>query len=100
MENIIWFNRPGIASALTPKAGTVQEWMTSAPVVITRIWVLRGSTTELSVSNKRANNLESSLGTIYESNSRFGKSEYSYDQYHWWPIALIVRLGLNGSSSR
>lgn len=24
-ENLIWFNRPGVASILTPKAGIVQE---------------------------------------------------------------------------
>merc|ERR1712200_233436 len=28
--NFTWFNRPGTASALTPREGTVQEWRTSA----------------------------------------------------------------------
>jgi len=28
------------------------------------------------------------------------KSEYSYDQYHWCPIVLIVMEGLNTSSSK
>lgn len=30
---------------------------------------------------------------MYESNWIFGKSEYSYLQYHWCPIALIVTEG-------
>lgn len=33
-----------------------------------------------------------------ESNSIFKKSEYSYLQYHWWPIDLIEILLLNISS--
>jgi hypothetical protein len=36
----------------------------------------------------------SSCGTMYESNSSFVKSEYSYLQYHWCPTALSVRAGL------
>jgi hypothetical protein len=28
------------------------------------------------------------------------KSVYSYLQYHWWPMALIVRLGFLVSSVR
>ena len=28
------------------------------------------------------------------------KSEYSYLQYHWWPMALIVMLGLSTSSNK
>ena len=34
-----WFKRPGTASALIPKLGMVQEWMTSAAVTRRRIWV-------------------------------------------------------------
>jgi len=30
---------------------------------------------------------------IYDSNSIFEKSEYSYDQNHWCPKILIVRIG-------
>lgn len=37
---------------------------------------------------------------MYESNSIFLKSEYSYDQYHWCPIVLIDRAGFISSSSR
>lgn len=29
---------------------------------------------------------------------KLSKSPYSYDQYHWWPIALIVVVGLTISS--
>lgn len=34
---------------------------------------------------------------MYESNSKF-KFEYSYFQYHWWPIVLIEINGLLVSS--
>lgn len=37
---------------------------------------------------------------MYESNSTWGKSEYSYDQYHWCPIVLIVIAGVFTSSRR
>lgn len=35
---------------------------------------------------------------MYESNSTSLKSVYSYDQYHWCPIALSVRDGFLASS--
>ena len=38
--NLIWFKRPGMASALTPKEGTVQAWSTSADEINIRIWML------------------------------------------------------------
>jgi len=38
----IWFRRPGKASTFTPKAGTVQEWITSKDVTNPRIGVFRG----------------------------------------------------------
>lgn len=37
--------------------------------------------------------LSSDVGNIYESNCKFGKSEYSYLQYHWWPMAFTVTDG-------
>jgi len=37
---------------------------------------------------------------MYESNSIFKKSEYSYDQYHWCPIVFSVIEGLYTSSKR
>lgn len=83
-KNLTWFNRPGVASIFTPIDGIVHEWITSVAVISIRIWDLNGITVRLSTSSSR--NVIFSLaiiGTIYESNSIFLKSEYSYDQYHW-----------------
>lgn len=55
----------------------------------------------LSTSNNRNSLLFNWLvGIINESNSIFEKSEYSYLQYHWWPIDLIDNLLLWISSVR
>ena len=100
-KNLIWFNRPGLASILTLKAGIVHEWITSAAVTIIRICELNGNTVRLSTSsNRKFEGFISSIGIIYESNSKFLKSEYSYDQYHWCPIVLIEINGLLISSSK
>lgn len=48
-----WLIRPGIASDLTPKDGTVQEWITSAEETIIRIGVREGRIKELSTSTNR-----------------------------------------------
>lgn len=81
--------------------GTVQEWITSAADTRSRIWVLNGITVRLSTSSNRNSLIEISLdGSMYESNSTLGKSEYSYDQYHWWPIVLIVIAGVFTSSNK
>ena len=68
--NFTWFNRPGIASAFTPKEGTVQACKTSADEINIRIWILYGIIVRLSTSNKR-NIFDSNSfwGIIYESNS-------------------------------
>ena len=96
--NLSWFNRPGTASAFTPKDGTVHEWSTSAEDTRTRTWVCVGRTVRLSTSSNR--NIPSSsspLGTIYLSNSSLSplfkvqKSLYSYLQYHWCPIVFNVK---------
>ena len=59
-------------------AGMVHECRTSAAVIRVRIWELKGMTVWLSVSRRRVFKFLSSLdGIIYESNSRFIKSEYS-----------------------
>lgn len=101
-ENILsWFKRPGSASTLIPMDGIVQEWITSAAETNNRIWVLKGITVRLSTSRSRSSfSFKSFLGIIYESNSILGKSEYSYDQYHWCPIVLIVIAGVFTSSSK
>jgi hypothetical protein len=39
-------------------------------------------------------------GVIYEPNSAFVKSEYSYLQYNWCPIAFGVKVWLRISSIR
>ena len=53
MLNLIWFSRPGMASTLTPKAGTVHEWITSAAETNTRICVFIGKIVRLSTSISR-----------------------------------------------
>lgn len=97
----IWFKRPGVESILIPKEGTVHEWITSIEVVRTRIGKLKGKTQRLSTSNKRNSFKFNELdGVINESKFKLMKSEYSYLQYHWWPIVLIVSLLLCISSVR
>lgn len=93
-EREIWLSRPGVASILIPMAGMVQECSTSDDVVINRVWQLVGIGVELSTSKSR-NVL---VGDIYESNSMLLKSLYSYLQYHWCPMILIVKRGLFNSS--
>jgi hypothetical protein len=44
--------------------------------------------------------LRSEVWIMYESISTLRKSVYSYLQYHWWPIVLIVKFGLLTSSVR
>lgn len=92
--NIIdWFNRPGVESILIPKEGTVHAWITSNDEVIRRIGKLNGITHRLSTSNKRNSFIFSWFdGIINESKLKLKKSVYSYVQYHWCPIDLIVRL--------
>lgn len=90
-----------MASVFTPSLGTVHECRTSAAVTIIRTGEFVGSVIRLSVSSRRNAPLwYSSCGTMYESNSSFVKSEYSYLQYHWCPTALRVRAGLWISSIR
>ena len=62
--NLIWFNRPGTASAFTPKEGTVHACKTSELEINIRIWMLYGKTVRLSTSNKRNMLLSSSLEGI------------------------------------
>src|ERR1044071_8558782 len=51
--NQVSFRRPGIESILIPNAGTANAWMTSAPVVWTRITLLTGTTISLSTPSRR-----------------------------------------------
>ena len=101
MNSIVWFRRPGVESILIPREGTVQAWITSIEVVKIRIGNLNGKIQRLSTSKSRNSWDVSWLeGIIKESNSREEKSEYSYLQYHWWPIDLIESLLLWISSVR
>lgn len=60
---------------------------------------MNGSTQRLSTSKRRNSlNFNWDVGIINESNSILRKSEYSYLQYHWWPIAFRVSLLLWASS--
>jgi hypothetical protein len=49
IDNLTWFNRPGMASVFTPSLGTVHECNISAAVTIIRIGEFIGNTTRLSV---------------------------------------------------
>lgn len=75
--------------------------MTSIEVVRRRIGYLYGKTHRLSTSKSR-NSLGQSwlVGIMKESKLIFWKSEYSYLQYHWWPILFIVSLLVKISSLR
>jgi hypothetical protein len=53
IKKLVWLSRPGVPSIFTPNEGTVQEWITSAAVTITRIWVIKGKTIRLSTSKRR-----------------------------------------------
>ena len=87
--------------ALEIKEGTVQACITSAAVTRIRISVLQGITARLSTSKSRNwPSAKSSVGSIYASKSKSKKSEYSYLQYHWWPIVLTVRDGCSRSSNK
>jgi len=59
--NLTWFKRPGTASALTPKDGTVQACNTSAEEIKIRTWILKGTTIRVSTSNRRNIFLSNSL---------------------------------------
>lgn len=89
-----WFKRPGIASALIPKEGIVHEWITSLDEVIIRMGDKNGIINLFEVLSNRI----LKLCSINESISRSNISLYSYDQYHWCPMALIVKEGLGNSS--
>lgn len=94
----IWFSRPGTASIFTPSDGIVHEWITSDDETIIRVCVSAGNINRLSVSISRI--IFFLFFFIYDSNSIFVLSEYSYDQYHWCPIAFTVIDGLIISSIR
>ena len=104
--NLTWLMRPGTASAFTPKEGTDQACKTSAEEINIRTWVLNGIIVWLSVSKSRNILVSPSvLGIMYESNSKKDcfpenqKSEYSYLQYHWCPIAFSVKeLSIDSSN--
>jgi hypothetical protein len=53
IENLTWFNRPGVASVFTPSLGTVRECSTSAAVTIIWIGEFIGNTAQLSVSSNQ-----------------------------------------------
>lgn len=56
----------------------VHEWITSAAVIRRRISNCIGTTMRLSTSNRRNSpGARSVVGSMYESNSTDGKSEYS-----------------------
>jgi hypothetical protein len=52
-ENVSWLIRPGRASVLTPREGTVQEWMTSRDVTKARMVIFVGSISWALVFNRR-----------------------------------------------
>ena len=44
--------KPGMASCLTPNAGTLHEWMTSSAVVMMRTFLPTGTTSGLSTLSR------------------------------------------------
>ena len=88
----IWLIRPGTASVFTPILGIVQAWITSEDVDNILIIVFVGKTRELSVFNNRGSLFSSFV--MYLEKSIGGKLLYSYVQYHWCPVDLIVRCEL------
>lgn len=57
---VTWFNRPGVASILTPNDGTAQECNTSLDVTRVRIGTLTGTIKRLETDSKR-NKFESTI---------------------------------------
>jgi len=94
---LIILSRPGVESAFTPSAGIVQACRTSVEEINICTGVLFGIVVLLSVSSRRKS-LMFSFGFMNESNSKPLKSLYSYDQYHWCPMVLIV-IGIFSLSS-
>lgn len=92
--SIIWFIRPGVASALIPKEGIVQECSTSFDVTIIRVGVWIGTIKWFEVSIRR---FELDL-MIREEKFISLRFEYWYAQFHWNPILLIEINGLMFSS--
>jgi len=91
---ISWLIRPGVASAFNPKDGIVQECNTSFEVTIIRVGVIIGITKLFDVDWVRILSDLNNMDVIF-----FVRMlEYSYDQYHWKPIVLIVMMGLRFSS--
>lgn len=84
---------------MNPNDGTVNEWITSFDVVTNWVLILYGAINRLSTSNNRNSLFLISLVLIiYESKGIFKNWGYSYDQYHWFPILLIVKNGIFVSS--
>jgi hypothetical protein len=92
---ISWFSRPGDASALTPIEGMVQEWITSADVTSTRIWVFAGI-------NTLSEHFSSRIVVFGSMNisASFSFDGSSWDQYHWCPVAFTVIVASFDSSIR
>lgn len=88
-----------MASVFTPSVGTAHEWSTSSAVTMMRMGDSIGMTMRWSTSRSRKCPSGSSVvGIMYESKERSLKSVYSYDQYHWCPMAFRVRSGSSISS--
>lgn len=90
--DIIWFKRPGIASALIPNEGIVQEWITSLDDAIILIGVFVGRIMELEVVNNRENLF------FFKKASFSSFINISYLQYHCIPVVLIDKEGEGPSS--
>ena len=77
-----WFNLPGYASALIPKAGQANECITSADETIILTCVNSGIITLLSTSSiLKAPSSKSYSGTRYESNSINSSSAFKKSGY-------------------
>jgi len=68
----IWLIRPGRASTLVPKEGTVHEWMTSSDVTIIRVVTFTGIVMISLVLIKRK---------MFEASIKFSVSLFFSDKY-------------------
>jgi hypothetical protein len=91
----VWLIRPGVASTFVPRHGIVHEWITSFDVISICVGVLIGMIRWFDVSSSRISFLLFNVDVIGELLIWL----YSYDQYHWNPIVLIVREGIILSSN-
>jgi len=79
------FNRPGVASSLTPKAGRPNECSTSVLPTTTRVGVL--------IFSKTGFSYEATFSNWSTSNRWSTLNSDSLCQFHWFPTTLMLLKG-------